>query len=75
MAKPTDDELRNRFLSHRAGEDAAKDHVSVSELCLQLSFKLRDICPEGRQLSLSLTALEEVRMRANSAIAETQPLA
>ena len=72
--KPTRDELRNRFLSHRPDAEAARAHAQVSDLCLGLALELARICPEGRPLSLALTALEECRMRANSAIAETQPL-
>ena len=67
--KPTDDELRNRFFYHKPDETAAKAHARVSETTFELACELRDLCPEGRNLSLALTHLEEVRMRANAAIA------
>jgi hypothetical protein len=35
--------------------------------------KLCQLCYPGRQLSLALTALEEVRMRANASIACDDP--
>ena len=73
--KPTTDELRNRFLYHRPGPDAVELHAVVSAKCLELACSLTALCPEGRDLSLALTHLEEVRMRANAAIAMTQPLA
>ncbi len=69
MTKPTDDELRNRFLYHKADAAATALHQWVSHVTLVLAQELRDRCPAGRNLSLALTALEDVRMRANAAIA------
>lgn len=67
--KPTDSDLDNRFRYHRPTEEAIKLHAIVTEETLALAKKLRDICPDGRNLSLALTHLEDVRMRANAAIA------
>jgi hypothetical protein len=75
MAKPTKDDLRNRFLYHAPGPDARPKHAQISERCLAMAEWLVETCPEGRDLSLALTHLEDVRMRANAAIAMTQPLA
>lgn len=72
--RPTDDELVQRFGYHRPGPEAIAKHQSIRMGCLALARKLVDLCPEGRELSLALTALEEVGMRANQAIAMTQPL-
>lgn len=69
MPKPTDEELDNRFRYHKPDPDQIQRHASVTELTLQLAKELRDLCPEGRNLSLALTHLEDVRMRANAAIA------
>lgn len=70
MSKPTDADLTNRFLYHPAPNQARIDaHASVSQLCLATAKALRDTCPEGRNLSLALTELESVRMRANAALA------
>lgn len=71
--KPTDQELDNRFRYHRPTQDAIDLHGQVTEDTLALAKKLRDICPEGRNLSLALTHLEDVRMRANAAIACDTP--
>lgn len=74
MPKPTVDELRKRFFFRRPrDEQAVKDHEDVSEKTFQLAVELTGICPEGRNLSLALTALEDVRMRANAAIAVDDP--
>ena len=71
--KPTDTELENRFRYHRPTRSAIEEHAIVNETTLALAKALRDICPEGRNLSLALTHLEDVRMRANAAIACDSP--
>ena len=72
--KPTVDELRNRFIYHPPPNKERIDaHARVSEHCLLLAMDLRDTCPPGRNLSLALTHLEDVRMRANAALACDSP--
>lgn len=72
--KPTIGELKRRFQYHPPRDDKARDnHAKVSELTLDLALELAELCPEGRQLSLALTDLESVRMRANAAIAVDDP--
>lgn len=69
-SKPTDDELRQRFFYHPPPNQARIDaHAKVSQLCFDLAVELRDTCPNGRNLALALTALEDVRMRGNAALA------
>ena len=67
--KPTDQELDDRFLYHKPDTAAIARHGAVTEATLALAKQLRDWCPEGRNLALALTHLEDVRMRANAAIA------
>jgi hypothetical protein len=70
----TEAELRKRFFYHPPRDDEAKlKHAQVSNRCFDLAIELCDICYPGRQLSLALTALEEVRMRANASIACDDP--
>lgn len=71
---PSLDELHKRF-HYRAPRDetAAVNHEMVSHLTFALATELVKICPEGRNLDLALTALEDVRMRANAAIAVDDP--
>lgn len=71
--KPTDQDLDNRFRYHRPTPVAIDLHAQVTELTLALAKQIRDICPDGRNLSLALTHLEDVRMRANAAIACDSP--
>ena len=71
---PTEAELRKRFFFKPPRDDkAVENHQAVSSLSFELALELTKICPPGRQLSLALTALEEVRMRANAAIAVDDP--
>ena len=68
------EDLRNRFLYHPPPNQARIDaHATVSNQCLQLAIDLSLICPPGRNLSLALTHLEDVRMRANAALACDTP--
>lgn len=69
-SKPSDEELRNRFFYHPPKDQAQVErHAKVSELAFALAVELVELCPGGRNLALALTALEDVRMRANAAIA------
>lgn len=47
-------------------------HQRVRVLVADLGHELIDLCPEGRDLSLALTAAEDVMHWANAAIAKTQ---
>lgn len=71
---PSEAELRKRFFYRPPRDEEAKIHHGiVSEMTFDLAKKLCRICPPGRNLSLALTALEDVRMRANAAIAVDDP--
>jgi hypothetical protein len=72
--KPTDEDLRNRFFYHPPpNQQRIDDHALVSQWCFELAVHLRNQCPEGRNLSLALTHLEDTRMRANAALACDSP--
>lgn len=74
MPKPTPDELRQRFLYHPPKTDEQRQaHERVSQMTLDMSIELAAICPAGRNLSIALTLLEDVRMRANAALACDDP--
>lgn len=71
---PTEQELKSRFFFHKPRDsEAIRRHELVSELCFNLAKQLAEICYDGRQFSLALTALEDVRMRANASIACDDP--
>lgn len=71
---PTDAELERRFTYHPPRDDGARtNHTIVSEITLEMAKRLRMICWPGRNLDLALQHLEDVRMRANAAIAVDDP--
>lgn len=69
MAKPTDADLDNRFRYHRGTPERDAKHVRVTEMTLAMAKEMRDLLPDGRNLSIVLTLLEDVRMRGNAALA------
>ncbi len=74
MPKPTEVELHNRFFYHPPPDVLCINaHECVSRLCFELALELNNLCPAGRNHSLMLTHLEDVRMRANAALACDSP--
>lgn len=74
-SKPTYEELHNRFSYHQPPDQDRRDrHDMVSSTCLALAERMCELCPAGRNLALALTHLEDVRMRANAAIACDSPV-
>lgn len=64
------DELLNRFAYHPPKDEAAKmAHEIVRATVGTLAVSLNDLLPESREKSLALTALQEVMMWSNAAIA------
>jgi len=66
----TDEQLENRFLYHPPQKDeTVKLHLEVSLLTLEMAKTIRNTTSNAREQALALTALEEVRMRWNQAVA------
>lgn len=67
----THDDIDIRFSFHTAAgrPDVGDRHDYVRRVCRELAHTLLDQLPEGRDKALALTALEEVMMRSNRAIA------
>jgi hypothetical protein len=63
-------DLVNRFKFHPANTDKRKtDHETIRDRCLTLSLIFNNLCPDGRELSLAVTSLEDAMFWANAAIA------
>lgn len=61
-------ELRNLYTFHKV--PGAEDRFAlIRELTLQAAIVIEEICPPSRERALAQTALQEVRMWANAAIA------
>lgn len=64
------EELDRRFDFHPADtEDRQSAHMNVRTRCKSLARRIDELCPDGREKSLAITALEEAMMWANAAIA------
>lgn len=66
----TPEEIHELYFYHRPTPRAAELHDVVNTTLEQVALKIEEILPEGRQKALAHTALEEVRFRANAAIAQ-----
>jgi hypothetical protein len=62
-------EIDRRFTYSKPYAERAVLHEQVTERTRNLAHWLNDVLPEGREKSLAITHLEDVRMRANQAIA------
>ena len=68
-----DEELRNRFIYHAPSAAAvASNHREVAERTLELARWIDALLPDGREKSLAITHLEEVRVWANAGVARNQ---
>lgn len=63
-------DLQNRFSYHAPKDGQPARYVKIRERAFELALLIKQNTPVGRQQSLALTALEEVTMRANAAIAQ-----
>lgn len=63
-------DLENRFTYHPIdSEGAALIHEAIRRTALRFAQELVDHCPQSRELSLAITALEEVVCWANASVA------
>lgn len=64
------DELVHRFRFHPAVDpDVHAAHADIREGCLILAQGLTELIPDGRELALALTNLEQAMFWANAGIA------
>lgn len=63
------DELITRFTYHAPNGDQPARYAAVREAALDFGRMLNGFCPDSRELSLAITALEECVFWANAAIA------
>lgn len=61
--------IEKDFGYHPPKESQPERYRAINDACARVAYILAGMCPPGRDLSLALTKLEEVRMRANKAIA------
>jgi hypothetical protein len=63
-------DIENRFEYHPPKDEETKNsHARVREVLVEVALELDGLVPEGRELSLAITKLEEAMMLANAGIA------
>lgn len=67
-----DQELTTRFTYHPPKEDQIPRFQAIREAALDFANLLETLCPDSRELSLALTALDQVVWSANAAIARRE---
>jgi len=65
----TNDEILNRFTYHKASPEGTVKHHELSRLFVELASQVDLLCPDGREKSLTFTALQEAKMWASAAVA------
>lgn len=65
-------ELENRFRHHSPKPGQTQKYESIRQECLDLALYLVDQCPESRELSVSISRLEDVCFYANASIARRE---
>ena len=64
------DDLENRFKFHPATtQERMLHHELIRDAALDLALTVNSICPDGRELSLAITKIEEAMYWANAAVA------
>ena len=69
MPKPTDEQLYSNSHYHKASPTGAEVPQVLSNRFEEFARFVRETCPEGRELSLVFTKLEEAKMWASAAVA------
>lgn len=67
--------IDNNFASHQCDTSAVQDMRDVRISCRDLARTIAKYCPEGRELSIARTKLEEVMYWANAGISRPHPKA
>jgi len=67
-----DRELRNRFNHHPPKGNQIQRYAVIREHCLDLARIITHLTPDSREQARALTALDDVMMNANAAIARNE---
>jgi hypothetical protein len=64
------EDIEHRFAFHAATTAEKRDaHTSVRQECRRLADHINETCPDGREKSLAITAIEEAMFWGNAALA------
>lgn len=63
------EQIENAFTYHAPKGDQAQRYENIRAMAKHVALNLLELCPEGRELSVAITKLDEVVFWANAAIA------
>ena len=66
------EDLNKRFTYHAPKEGQPEKYETIRKQSLNLAEILNKLCPDSREKSLAITALEEAVMWANASIARNE---
>lgn len=72
FAKPTIEQLENRYCYHAPKGDQAQRYEQVRHACCSLAITIVRLTPCSPEQARALNALDEVMMLANAAIARNE---
>ena len=65
-------DLENRFTYHSPKEGQPEVYQAIRDFAKEFAYLIDTHCPEGRELSLAVTHIEEAVFWANAAIARSE---
>jgi len=66
------EDLKNRFTYRDPKEYQTRKHAVIRLNALSFASVINEMCPDSRERSLAITALEEAAMWANASIARNE---
>lgn len=72
FAKPTDEQLANRFMHHAPKGDQTERYGQIRAKMLEAAKLVRDLTPCSPEQARAINALDEAMMLANAAIARNE---
>ena len=72
ITNQTADEIHRRFTYHPPKDGQPARYEEIRNRAQSFALRLCELCPESRELSRALTALEDVCFNANAAIARRE---
>jgi hypothetical protein len=66
------EDLKKRFTHHAPKENQPQKYENIRSNALAFAELLNQMCPDSREKSLAITALEEAVMWANASIARNE---
>ena len=64
--------IENNFSYHVPKDGQGEKYEEIRELAKAIAYRLSNLCPPSRELSLALTELESAVMWANASIARNE---